>query len=196
MGLSIHYNGRLRDPASLSEMIEEVKDIAEFNKWEYFILKEQFPDDAFTKNSYNQDVYGICISPPKCETISLSFLSNGRMSDLPHLKNFGNSDDKKYQEYLYMLSAKTQYAGIEIHKFIIHLFHYLDKKYFQDFKMMDEGEYWETGDEKLLQEIFKRYNDLMDNFSFALENIPMNAGETYEIYFERIMKQIHNKKNK
>ncbi len=41
-----------------------------------------------------------------------------------------------------------------------------------------------------------RFNKQIDNFSFALENIPMNAGETYEIYFERIMEQIHDKKKK
>ncbi len=122
MGLSIHYSGRFRNPVSLSEMIEEVKDIAEFNKWKYSIFDEQFPENTFAKSSYNQDVYGICITPPKCETISLSFLSNGRMSDLLHLKNFGNSDDKQY---------------------------------FQDFKMMDEGEYWEMGDKKHTNEFYE-----------------------------------------
>ena len=37
MGLSIHYSGSFNNSGSLSEMIEEVKDIAEVFKWKYNI---------------------------------------------------------------------------------------------------------------------------------------------------------------
>ena len=43
MGLSIHYSGSLSNPDYLSEIIEEVKDIAEVFKWEYNIYEERFP---------------------------------------------------------------------------------------------------------------------------------------------------------
>jgi len=195
MGLSIYYSGSFRRNASLSEMIEEVKDIAEVYKWEYTIYENQFSENTFVEAS-KQDIYGISFTPPKCETIFLSFLSNGKMYSAAGLDFFGETEDKPEQKYSYMLSVKTQYAGVEAHKIIIHLFQYLDKKYFQGFKMIDEGKYWETGDEKLLQEIFNRYNALMQNFSSALENYPMNVGETVETYFERLIKQMRGKEEK
>jgi len=93
-----------------------------------------------------------------------------------------------------MLSTKTQYAGIEIHKLIIHLFKYLSGKYLQDFILSDEGQYWETGDEKLLQDTFKRYTDLIESFASSIENYPRKSGENFEGYFARLLKQIHGKK--
>ena len=194
MGLSIHYSGSFNKNSSLPEMIEEVKDIAEIYQWEYTIFEEQFPSKSFGEISFNQNIYGICFSPPNCETIWLCFLSNGKMSSPMHLEFFSNPRNEDERQYLYSLSTKTQYAGINIHKLIIHLLKYLSEKYFQNFTLNDEGEYWETGDEQLLQENFNRYNELMQTVSSALENIPMKTDETFEKYFERILKQIHIRK--
>jgi len=46
-----------------------------------------------------------------------------------HLRFFGHSSDEQEQKYLYMLSTKTQYAGIKTHMLIIHLLKYLTNKY-------------------------------------------------------------------
>ncbi len=194
MGLSIHYSGRFKNGSLLLEMIEEVKDVAEIYNWKYFIFDEKFPDETFPVESYNQNIYGISFTPNNCETVSLTFLSNGRMSNLVHLKFFGDSDNKTEQDYLYMLSTKTQFAGIETHKLIIHFFHYLDNKYFENFELIDEGKYWETGDEKLLKNIFIEYTDMLNTFSSALEDYPRNADENFENYFERLLLNIRNKK--
>jgi hypothetical protein len=196
MGLSIHYRGSFKLDASLIEMIEEVKDIAEMYKWEYTVFDDKFPEAGFDKPEYNQDIFGICFSPPGCEAVWLSFLSNGKMSNLSHLKFFGNSENKKEQQYLYMLATKTQYAGIEIHKLIIHLLKYISEKYLQDFIVYDEGGYWETRDEKLLQDTFKRYTDLIESFASSIENYPRKSGESFEAYFERLLKQIHGQNKK
>ena len=92
-----------------------------------------------------------------------------------------------------MLSTKTQYAGRNVHKIIIHLLKYLSKKYFSEFELHDEGHYWETNDEKVLDENLDRYEDLIDSFGFALDNVPMNSNETIEEYFSRIIKIIQGK---
>ena len=196
MGLSIHYSGSFRNGASLPEMIEEVKDIAEVHKWGYNIHEEQFSDNTIDDTSSNQHIYGISFTPPNCETVSLCFLSNRKMCSVVYLHFLGKTEDKPELGGSSMISVKTQYAGVEVHKIIIHLFQYLNKKYFQDFKMTDEGKYWETGDAKLLKEIFNRYTEMIQNFSSAIENYPMNAGETVETYFEGLIKQIHDKKTK
>ena len=92
-----------------------------------------------------------------------------------------------------MLSTKTQYAGIKIHMLIIHLLKYLSNKYLQTFRLTDEGKYWETGDEKLLEDSFKRYNDLLNSVEYALDTFPMKTGETMEKYLSRLLEYANKK---
>jgi hypothetical protein len=194
MGLSIHYSGTFNPAASLSSLVEEVQDVAELYKWKYKVFESEFPADSFGKEEYNQEIYGICFTPPECETIWLCFLSNGRMSSPIHLEFYGKNENQEEQPNLYMLSTKTQYAGVEIHKLIIHLFRYVAGKYLQELKVTDEGYYWETGDDKLLADTFKEYTELIEGFVTSIEIYPMNPGESYEAYFARLMMQIHNKR--
>lgn len=196
MGLSINYSGSFKKEASLEAMIEEVKDIAEIYEWKYTIHNTRFPKNTFGKAEYNDELYGIYFTPLNSETISLTFLSNGKMCCGARLEFFGNSDNENDKLYLHMLCSKTQYAGSTIHKIIIHLLKYLSQKYFQDFKLTDEGEYWETGDEKLLEKNFKAYNDLIDGFVHSIKNYPINATESFTEYFERIMKMLDEKRNR
>ena len=49
MGLSIHYSGSFRNGASLSEMIEEVRDIVEVYDWEYLIFEKQINNKETNK---------------------------------------------------------------------------------------------------------------------------------------------------
>ncbi|HDH31213.1 MAG TPA: hypothetical protein ENH26_00335 [Candidatus Wolfebacteria bacterium] len=196
MGLSIHYGGRFNKNAVLSDLITEVKEIAETFKWDYKIYMEEFPVKKNESQPYDGKIYGISFTPPECETISISFLSNYRMSSSAHLKIFGYSENQLENKFLYMLSVKTQFAGTTIHKAIIELFRYLFKRnYFSEFNLVDEGEYWETGNESLLVQKFKENGDLIDNFSMAIETIPIKRGESFEDYFERIIGRI-DKRNK
>ncbi len=105
MGLTIHYNGKFNEKASLAGMIEEVKDIAEIYNWQYTIYESQFPErssdnDSFPKgmDSHNENIYGIIFLPPECEPVFLTFLSNGRMSGTDHLIFFG-SPGKEYNAH-------------------------------------------------------------------------------------------------
>jgi len=196
MGLTIHYSGSFNPASSLSAMIEEVKDIAELYKWKYKVFETDFQAGGIGKEEYTQEIYGICFTPPKCETVWISFLSNGKMSSPMHLDFFGKNVKQEERPYLYMLSTKTQYAGVEIHKLIIHLLKYMEAKYLQELTVMDEGHYWETGDEKLLVDTFKKYTELIEQFVSSIEIYPMNPGESYEAYFKRLMMQIRAKKKK
>lgn len=195
MGLSIHYNGRFNKNAVLSDLITEVKEIAETFQWDYNIFQKEFPLKKEEDQSFDQKIYGISFTPPKCETVSICFLSNYRMSSFMNLKFYGHPENPSEKDFLYMLSVKTQFAGVTIHKKIIELFRYLYKKnYFSAFDLTDEGEYWETCDESLLEQKFKEMEFLIDNFSLALETTSMKQGESYENYFRRIMKIIDDKK--
>lgn len=196
MGLTLHYNGTINKDASLSELIDEVKDIAEIYNWTYTIYEDKFPADSLNNPLYDGKIYGISFTPPNSETVNICFLSNGRMSSLPNLKIWGGSNDEQGKKYLYMLSVKTQFAGSTTHKLIVHLLKYLNKKYLYEFNVFDEGNYWETGDEVLLEQIFEKYNYFLNAVGDALESIPLKKGESFETYFLRIMKQINDRKDK
>ncbi|MDD3877176.1 MAG: hypothetical protein PHT69_11175 [Bacteroidales bacterium] len=185
MGLSFHYSGRFNPKKSLKEMIEEVEDMCKTLNWKYHILDTEFPDSGFT-DAYTDDVYGIIFSPPECEAVPLTFLSNGRMSSLINLKAFGNSGNEDYKKYLYMLSVKTQFAGIETHALLIKFFRHISLKYLLDFHISDEGYYWETVDLEKLQGQFNTYNKILDNFCLGLEAIPKNESEDLEDYLIRV----------
>lgn len=197
MGLSIHYSGRFNKNAVLSDLITEVKEIAEVLKWDYEVYQKEFPPDISNDHTYDGKIYGISFAPPECETVFICFLSNYRMSSHLLLKFYGNSEHQPESDFLYMLSTKTQFAGTAIHKKIIEIFRYLNKKNnFEEFNLIDEGEYWETSDEKLLEQKFKENEDLIDNFSLAIETIPAKQGESYEDYFKRISKIINDRNKK
>ena len=192
MGLSIHYSGSFKQGESLSAMIEEVRDVAEVYNWKYTIFEENFREEAFGKEAYSEEVFGICFTPSDCETVSLTFLSNGKMFGVFNIAAL--SDPTLDNDFLHMVFVKTQYAGIEIHKLLIHLFKHISKKYFTNFELIDEGQYWETGNEKLLEEMFQRYTDMIESFSSALDSFPRLDGESFEDYFGRLGNKVWNRK--
>ena len=197
MGLSIHYSGTFNKNTSLKEMIEEVKDVAKAFNWEYEVFEEEFPENSLdAENFHPENLYGIYITPPHCEPVFICFLSNGKMSGPVQLKFFGNPENDLEKLSLHTVSVKTQYAGIEVHKLIIHLFKHLSKKYLINFEMEDEGGYWETLDEKVLDKKFSIYNNLMDKMSLALETLPKNSEESFDQYLKRLMNIIHKNENK
>ncbi len=186
MGLSIHYQGNFKNAKTFPLMIEEVVTIAKANCWDYFIFENEFPNKTFTSIPEKENLYGICISPPGCEMVSFSFLSNGKMCGVEKLQINKHLENLEEDENLYYLHTKTQYAGIEIHKKIIILFDYLSATYFDNFELKDEGQFWETRDEELLKTIFNRYTNLIESFQSSLENIPINKGESAEDYVLRM----------
>ncbi len=196
MGISIHYSGKLKKASDLPELIEEVKEIAEIYHWKYHLAEQVFPNNSFDSNPANDSIYGISFSPTNCEPVPLLFLADGKMSSFSNLQCFGDSKNEKEQEYLYMVAVKTQYAGEEIHKIIVGLLRYLNEKYLCDFKVTDEGCYWETKDEKLLHNTFARYTNLINQVSDSLEIFPKNEDESFEEYFKRILDRMNSKNKK
>lgn len=189
MGLCFYYHGSFNPAASLPDLIQEVEEIALANQWKYYVFEKSFPSKAFGDH-YDENIYGICFTPPECETVHLAFLSNGKMSSFTNLKFYGNEQESSYPEYLYMLSVKTQYAGVEVHIALMKLLKYISQKYLLDFELHDEGQYWETEDETVLRNIFSRYENLIHSFKVGLQTIPIKEGESPEEYIKRIANQI------
>ena len=188
MGLSFHYSGSFRQSASLPEMIEELKDIAEICNWKYHIFQKQFPFESDNGTGKNA-IYGIMFSPPHCEPVWLCFLDNRRLCSPINVELFGQLQDPKHRNFLYILSTKTQYAGVETHMTIINLLKYLAGKYFEMLEVSDEGKYWETGDVKILEATFKRYNDALNILTNVIDQNTKQPNESYMDFLRRILKK-------
>ena len=194
MGLTIQYSGCFNKEASLSEMISEVKDIAELYKWNYTIFKTPFQDELLGKESYNQKIYGIQFTPPLIEPISLCFLSNGRMSSPFNLQFFGKPNTNEEDPSLYLLFIKPHYAGYEMHIIIVHLLKYLSKKYFSEFSIVDQSNYWNTEDEEALKNKYLQNEILTDKLEFGLKHFPILTNESIEDYIVRLLDKINKRK--
>ena len=175
MGITIHYKGTFHPKANLAAMIEEVKDIAEVNKWEYHIFEKEFPAIGSEPKAGERKKYGIYLTPPNCETITLTFRANGT-TDGYHF-------------------TKTQFAGSAMHIIVINLLRYISKKYFIDFEVEDEGDYWQTNDEVLLQKHMNNVGLMIKTMKQAFENIPKEKGEKVMPYVLRVAETAAKKYN-
>jgi hypothetical protein len=191
MGLTIHYSGRINPEASLESLIGECLEFANVFHWKYHIFEREFPQVPFP-DDYNDNIYGISISPPESEPLWFTFLSNGKMSGPAQLQFFGKNSEKENLSFLYSLFTKTQFAGPEIHILVIEIFRHISKKYLLDFTMSDEGKYCETGNREELETIFKQYNFLLDMFEEGLKHSKPNKGESLQQMIERIAAAIHS----
>jgi len=194
MGLSIHFSGRFRSAELLPAMIEEVIDVSKVYGWKYKVYNTDFPNKSFDSNRSFDRIYGISFTPTDCETVSITFLSDGTMVSPAHITFFANSEDETKRSYIYFISAKTQFAGVFVHLLLIRLLKYLNDKYFDCFKLDDESFYWETGDENLMRERFKIYDNMLDNVLLSTQTFPIEPNEDVIAYFERLMKHIDNLK--
>lgn len=156
-------------------------------------MDDCFPETTFSAKPNRETLYGICFTPPKCEKVDLIFLSNSKLCAIQNLELNKDLENLEDDVYLYYLSVKTLYCGAEIHKLLITIFDYLNKKYFEDFEFTDEGQYWETRDETLLKATFDRYANLINRLESVVEHIHILEYETLEGYILRMTAIVKNK---
>lgn len=165
MGLSIHYSGTIKDVKQVPQLTEEVQDVCMAFEWPYQIVNEE-------------KLTGISFTPPGCKTLCLTFLPDGQLaSKVLLLYNIEPST---------VISVKTQFAGMDVHKTIIKLMQYLSAKYFSEFHLQDEGDYWETGNETVLAKQFDRYDGLLNKVQAVLTRFKAEPGETSEELAKRL----------
>jgi len=75
------------------------------------------------------------------------------------------------------------------------LLKYISKKYFAVFDLTDEGRYWETNDELLLQETFIRYERALNTLADALQSGILQKGENAEDYVSRLIQGIKTRRS-
>ena len=170
MGITIHYSGIFRSDASLSEMIDEASAFARLNNWEFHVFETSFDTLAPVDSDPEKTLYGLVINPPNCESISLFFNIDRQLGFYTDPKDFRSEiwvvDEKTGEgEWVpdpeaeklqpgWSAFTKTAYAGKEIHKKVVALLRQISEKYFSNFEVVDEAGYWETGDDKSLDDVF------------------------------------------
>jgi hypothetical protein len=166
----------------LPELIHEVADICQSMGWkakeinEIVKIKEAVTFKPPLIDNKNIQLQGIYFNPPRCESVILSFLSSGWTSapiQLQLAKDYERIDSypifKNMPKLVYTIHTKTQRGGADIHIAIVKLLKYLEKKYFAEMNVSDEGNYWETMDKTILQARFDEYTQLINSVKGALE---------------------------
>lgn len=194
MGVTIHYRGRLKSPDHIEQLITEVESLAEEAGWQYRVISPM-PDLIF--DHIYVTLMGIVVDVhPDCESLSLVFDEQGRLISLPGLdiiayegflvekedelgtyvtlempplEDLGKLtwDDLAAMDEINTAYTKTQFSGAETHILLCKLLRYLEKKYFAEFKVFDEGDYYYTGNASALAEKIAFLNHIIENAAKA-----------------------------
>lgn len=175
MGVSIHYRGRLNDVGQVAVLCDELADVAAVVGWQSTRLDDDWerPADARLHGSPagaridgHLGLKGIQIQPGSgAESLSFFFDREGELrcpvSMALILEGTLDPEDA-------WVSVKTQFPSPEIHVWIIGLLKYLNKRYISDLEVSDEGQYWETGDIRILKEKMDFINEKIEHISREL----------------------------
>ncbi len=198
MGICINYSGSFKKEASLKNFIEEVKDVAIANNWKYQIYKDEFEADQLGLATFKLDeIYGINITPADCETVTLTFLSNGKIASSfsleTYLNNLETDDLENAERFLYYNFSKTQYAGYHVHKKLCDFFKYIAPKYFNDdFEFEDDTNYYLDNDEAKLIVEFDRSSAIISMFGSAFDVVKPQQGESIRDFLEKVGNIVSN----
>lgn len=164
MGITIHYQGKIDDKNKIPEMVDDLMDFAETAGWEYNII------DIHVEPSLS----GIVLDRhPESESFPLTFDDTG---ELKLYFDYQDADGRKKTTEVQPLFVKTQFAGVETHITIIKLLQYIKKKYISNLKVDDEGEFWDTGDIKLLREKFAFLKKAIEKTKALFLNANLSEG--------------------
>ena len=174
MGITIHFKGKLNTPDLTTSFLEEVEDIAKSMEWNYTVFPESKDGKPAPK--------GLFIQPhPNSEFLQFMVDTKGHFRNAVMLEYFEENKDSTFYN-----SIKTQFAPIEIHIAIIKLLKYLKQKYISNIEVWDEGDYWQTGDTKLLHEKFEFLNNKLNEFESILNSIEFEKNDTAQSVADKI----------
>jgi hypothetical protein len=180
MGVSVHFQGSLGGTVRLTDLVDELDDIARSMDWQSHRIE---------RDAENPEIAGIIMEPADY-TESLPFLFDraGRLRCLADLICGQIEPDPRCS---YFVSVKTQFGDVGSHLWIVGLLRYLKSKYLPDLAVNDEGGYWETGD---AAELTRRRDFLSEKIAELTDGLSTMKGEgktaeelaaEIEAFFER-----------
>lgn len=152
MGVTIHYSGRLKSTALIEELVDEMVEVANANAWSYQILEGNetasmdVVDDEGEETSIEiPPLNGITVNAEDGEPIWMLFDPEGNLRT-PMVTLMSVRDPEYFKDLKYHAFTKTQFAGVEFHIKLVNLLKYISDKYFEEWNVLDESKYYETGD--------------------------------------------------
>ena len=177
MGVSIHYRGRLESPDRLPGLLEKLIGIATIMGWQSRVLDEDWsvPAKAVLEHSGmsagikgHLGLKGIQLQPPG-ESEFLDFFFNAKGYLLSPMNVILIQEGVLEPDEAW-ISIKTQFSTPEMHAMIIGLLKYIKKRHLPSLEVNDEGEYWETGDYRKLENKMKLVQGKIDDLSRELSS--------------------------
>lgn len=202
MGVTLHYRGRLKSPALIAPLIAEVSALADEAKWRCQFIEPE-PQEIFENLSVV--LRGVSVQVhPNCEFLHLAFDEQGRLvspagleliaghgfivekedelgtyvtMEMPSPEELAKLtwDDLAQDGSINTAFTKTQFAGAETHILLCKLLRYLEKKYFAEFEVLDEGDYYYKSDASTLAEKMAFLNHIIDKAGAAFSALPPHA---------------------
>jgi hypothetical protein len=183
MGVTIHYKGKLNSADEIDSFCEEMEDIAKSMGWKHTVI------DKFDSND-KTPVKGIIIQPhEKSESLQLISDQQGNLRNV-FAFDFASEDS----ELTYLNFIKTQFAPVEIHAAVIKLLKYIQQKYISNLDVYDEGDYWQTGDEKLLKGKIDFLNGAIEQLAEVLNTVEFDKDSSPESIVDKIEEILKNMK--
>jgi hypothetical protein len=146
MGVTIHFEGRLRSRRDLALLVELARGTAERLGWPHRPIAEERAHLARVREEEDWDYVGpttgIEVLPhERCDPLRLEFDS-----------------DLYIQEFI-----KTQFAGPAVHAQVVQFLRTLEP-HFDSLAVEDEGELWSGGDNATLQEHFSAFETALAEY--------------------------------
>lgn len=172
MGVSLHYRGRLNDIGLLASLREEVSDIADTMGWSTATLDDDWsvlPGATLGNDGVvhgNLGLRGIAVTPDaNSEPLVLYFDRDGFLRSPTSMLLIL---DGTLSPEAAWVSMKTQFAGPDIHVWVIGLLKYLKKHYMSDLEVSDESDYWHTGDRAKIEADMALLNGKLERLGSAV----------------------------
>jgi len=171
MGITIHYKGKLNDPAEIDTVVDFVQQRAVAKGWSWTHIDDDWEAEidaqlVHTSKGHqdltgNAGLKGFSLDiDPKCESVPLLFDSSG------YLRSIASFYDPESVQNGDTIAVKTQFATSEAHIQIVELLRELKQRFIADLEVMDEGGYWETKDSSELE---KNMTGLKKNIDFLYD---------------------------
>lgn len=205
MGVSIHYRGRLDNMDHLPALRDELMDIASGLGWQYWILDADWhvPADASLTHSGKAGeikghlgLKGIQLKPTgQSEPLDFFFDSEGNLRSPMSVVLIQDGMLRRDDAWI---SVKTQFSSAQMHVVIIGLLKYMKRRYLSNLEVTDEGEYWNTGDCRILEEKLRLIEEKLDYVSRELssEHFGDMIGLSADDIAARIERMFHSDETK
>lgn len=179
MGITIHFQGTLKDPLLINSIMDELIDIAETMEWKRHSLDEDWSKPVTAGLSFSDNkveisghlaLKGVQLSlHPNCEPLQIYFNKDGKLITPTSVALLNEGKIKPEEIYC---SVKTQFAPADVHISIIKLLRYLKKQYIPNLYVIDEGNYWNTENKETLinkMDFIKEKMDVIENILLSVD---------------------------